>query len=91
MAKRVPADGALLSQFSGKVLLQMKSKKIIHIPTTSSKLKNTHARVHCSKKQGILDRESLNAMDFRLDTVQDFLIKLGKPCMHLLKISIFSL
>ena len=47
-------------------LLQMKSEKIIHIPTTSSKMKkNTHARVHCSEKQGILDRESLNAMDFR--------------------------
>ena len=29
---------------------------------------------------------------YRLDTVQDFLIKLGiKPCVHTLKISIFSL
>ena len=28
---------------------------------------------------------------FRLDTVTDFLIKLGrKPCMHLVEISIFS-
>ena len=38
------------------------------------------------------DERAFSCKDFRLETVQDFLIKLGiKPLMYLLEISIFSL
>ena len=50
--------------------------------------------IHCVDPERYDDMSLLTQIlieDCKVDTVQDFLIKLGiKPCLHILKISIFS-